>query len=365
VKVGAERTDCYFPLLEGQKVAILSNQTGMIGKEHLVDILVRNGINIVGIFSPEHGFRGNADAGEHVNNSVDEKTGIPIWSLYGNAGGKPAPEQMKQFDVLIFDLQDVGLRFYTYYISMARMMDACAEWGKKMIVLDRPNPNGFYVDGPILDMKHKSGVGWLPIPVVHGMTLGELALMINGEGWLPEKRKCDLTVIPCENYTHQTLYELPVAPSPNLPNMQAIYLYPSVCLFEGTVMSLGRGTTFPFQVYGHPAYKGSTFCFTPKSMPGAKNPPLLNQRCCGVDLRNLPQSLIRKNGFDLSYVIDAYQNLQMGEKFFTPFFEKLVGVDYIRRDIIAGKSAGEIKTKWQQDVIRFKQQRKPYLLYAE
>lgn len=365
VKVGAERTDCYLPLIEGKKVAVLSNQTGIVGNEHLVDVLVRNGINIVGIFSPEHGFRGNADAGEHVNNSIDEKTGIPIWSLYGNAGGKPSPEQMKQFDVLVFDLQDVGLRFYTYYISMARMMDACAETGKKMIVLDRPNPNGFYVDGPILDMKHKSGVGWLPIPIVHGMTLGELALMINGEGWLPEKRKCDLTVIPCENYTHQTLYELPIAPSPNLPNMQSIYLYPSVCLFEGTVVSLGRGTPFPFQVYGHPKYKGSAFCFTPQSMPGAKNPPLLNQRCCGVDLRNLPQSLIRKNGFDLSYVIDAYQNLRMGEEFFTPFFEKLVGVNYIRRDIIAGKSAREIKAKWQNDVIRFKQQRKPYLLYAE
>ena len=365
VKVGAERTDCYLPLIEGKKVAVLSNQTGIVGNEHLVDVLVRNGINIVGIFSPEHGFRGNADAGEHVNNSIDEKTGIPIWSLYGNAGGKPSPEQMKQFDVLVFDLQDVGLRFYTYYISMARMMDACAETGKKMIVLDRPNPNGFYVDGPILDMKHKSGVGWLPIPIVHGMTLGELALMINGEGWLPEKRKCDLTVIPCENYTHQTLYELPIAPSPNLPNMQSIYLYPSVCLFEGTVVSLGRGTPFPFQVYGHPKYKGSTFCFTPQSMPGAKNPPLLNQRCCGVDLRNLPQSLIRKNGFDLSYVIDAYQNLRMGEEFFTPFFEKLVGVNYIRRDIIAGKSAREIKAKWQNDVTRFKQQRKPYLLYAE
>jgi len=365
VKVGAERTDCYLSLIEGKKVAVLSNQTGIVGNEHLVDVLVRNGINIVGIFSPEHGFRGNADAGEHVNNSIDEKTGIPIWSLYGNAGGKPSPEQMKQFDVLVFDLQDVGLRFYTYYISMTRMMDACAETGKKMIVLDRPNPNGFYVDGPILDMKHKSGVGWLPIPVVHAMTLGELALMINGEGWLTEKRTCDLTVIPCENYTHQTLYSLPVAPSPNLPNMQSVYLYPSVCLFEGTVVSLGRGTPFPFQVYGHPAYKGSTFCFTPQSMPGAKNPPLLHQRCCGVDLRDLPQSLIRKNGFDLSYIIDAYQNLQMGEKFFTPFFEKLVGVDYIRRDIIAGKSAREIKAKWQQDVIRFKQQRKPYLLYAE
>ena len=272
---------------------------------------------------------------------------------------------MRMFDVLLFDLQDVGLRFYTYYASMARLMDACAEHNKKMIVLDRPNPNGFYVDGPILDMKHKSGVGWLPIPVVHGMTLGELALMINGEKWLPQGRICDVTVIPCENYTHQTKYELPVAPSPNLPNTQSIYLYPSTCLFEGTVMSLGRGTSFPFQAYGHPNFKGSGFSFTPRSVPGAKNPPLLNKKCYGVDLRNVSYEQIWEYGFDLSYVIDAYKNLKMGDKFFTNFFEKLVGVDYIRQDIIAGKSAQEIKEKWFCDVLRFKQQRRPYLLYDE
>lgn len=365
VKVGAELTEAYFPLLKGKRVAVMTNQTGMIGNEHLVDLLVRNRFNVVGIFSPEHGFRGTADAGEHVGDSVDKKTGIPIWSLYGGGGGKPSAEKMKAFDILLFDLQDVGLRFYTYYASMARLMDACAEHSKKMIVLDRPNPNGMYVDGPILDMKHKSGVGWLPIPVVHGMTLGELALMINGEKWLPEGRKCDLTVISCENYTHQTRYELPVTPSPNLPNMHAIYLYPSTCLFEGTVMSLGRGTPFPFEVYGHPNYRGSDFAFTPQSIPGAKNPPLLNQKCYGVDLRGLPDDQIIANGFDLSYVIDAYRNLDIGEQFFTPFFEKLVGVDYIRRDIIAGKSAREIKEKWLCDVAKFKQQRRPYLLYEE
>ncbi len=365
VKVGAELTDAYFPLLKGKQVAVMTNQTGMAGEEHLVDLLKRNHFNIVGIFSPEHGFRGTADAGEHVSSSVDEKTGIPIWSLYGSGSGKPSADKMEQFDVLLFDLQDVGLRFYTYYASMARLMDACAEHGKKMIVLDRPNPNGMYVDGPILDMKHKSGVGWLPIPVVHGMTLGELALMINGEKWLPEGRRCDLTVIPCENYTHQTRYELPIAPSPNLPNMHAIYLYPSTCLFEGTVMSLGRGTPFPFEVYGHPNYRGSDFTFTPRSLPGAKNPPLRNQKCYGVDLRGLPDEQIIANGFDLSYLIDAYRNLNMGDKFFTSFFEKLVGVDYIRRDIIAGKSAGEIKEKWFCDVVKFKQQRKPYLIYPE
>ena len=365
VKVGAEITDTYFPLLEGKRVAVMTNQTGIAGEEHLVDMLVRHRFNIVGIFSPEHGFRGTADAGEHVASSIDEKTGIPIWSLYGSGSGKPSPDKMEQFDVLLFDLQDVGLRFYTYYASMARLMDACAEHGKKMVVLDRPNPNGFYVDGPILDMKYKSGVGWLPIPVVHGMTLGELALMINGEKWLPEGRICDITVVPCENYTHQTLYELPIAPSPNLPNIHSIYLYPSTCLFEGTVMSLGRGTSFPFEVYGHPQYKRSDFSFTPRSVPGAKNPPLLNKRCHGIDLREVPDELIRNNKFDLSYVIDAYNNLNMGEKFFTSFFEKLVGVDYIRKDIIAGKTAEEIRKKWAGDVEAFKLQRKPYLLYEE
>lgn len=365
VKVGAEITDTYFPLLEGKRVAVMTNQTGIAGEEHLMDLLVRHQFNIVGIFSPEHGFRGTADAGEHVASSIDEKTDIPIWSLYGSGSGKPSPDKMKQFDVLLFDLQDVGLRFYTNYAAMTRLMDACAEHGKKMVVLDRPNPNGFYVDGPILDMKYKSGVGWLPIPVVHGMTLGELALMINGEKWLPEGRICDITVVPCENYTHQTLYELPIAPSPNLPKIHSIYLYPSTCLFEGTVMSLGRGTSFPFEVYGHPQYKGSDFSFTPRSVPGAKNPPLLNKRCHGIDLREVPDELIRNNKFDLSYVIDAYNNLNMGEKFFTSFFEKLVGVDYIRKDIIAGKTAEEIRKKWAPDVEAFKLQRKPYLLYPE
>lgn len=365
VKVGAERTACYFPLLEGKRVAVMTNQTGMAGDEHLVDLLLRHNHNLVGIFSPEHGFRGTADAGEHVSSSTDKKTGIPIWSLYDSGSGKPSTEKMKAFDILVFDLQDVGLRFYTYYASMARLMDACAEHGKKMIVLDRPNPNGMYVDGPILDMKHKSGVGWLPIPVVHGMTLGELALMINGEGWLPEKRVCDLTVIPCENYTHQTRYVLPIAPSPNLPNNHAIYLYPSTCLFEGTVMSLGRGTPYPFEVYGHPNYKGSAFSFTPRSMPGARKPPLLNKKCYGVDLRDLPDEQIITAGFDLSYLIDAYRNLNIGNKFFTSFFEKLVGVDYIRQEIIAGKTAEQISKRWYCDVEQFKHQRKPYLLYEE
>lgn len=365
VIVGAESTKEYFPILKNKRIAIMSNHTGMVGDEHLLDLLLRNKFNVVAIFSPEHGFRGDADAGEHVASSVDTKTGVPIRSLYGGEGQKPSSESMDMFDIMIIDIQDVGLRFYTYYATMVRLMDACAEYNKKMLVLDRPNPNGHYVDGPILDMKHKSGVGWLPIPVVHGMTLGELALMTNGERWLPQSRVCDITVIKCKNYTHQTLYQVPLPPSPNLPNMKSIYLYPSTCLFEATPVSLGRGTEFAFQVYGHPNMKGYDFTFTPRSIPGAKNPPQLNRLCYGVDLRNIPDEDIFAKGFDLSYVIDAYNNLKLDDHFFRPFFEKLVGVDYIRKMIIEGKSADEIKQMWKGDVERFKQERKPYLLYAE
>lgn len=363
--VAAELTEEYLPLVKGKRIALLSNHTGMVGNKHLVDILVQEKMNVTSIFSPEHGFRGDADAGEHVSSSVDKKTGIAIRSLYDGDSRGPSEESMNTFDVMIFDIQDVGLRFYTYYITMVRLMDACAIHNKEFIVLDRPNPNGHYIDGPILDMKHKSGVGWLPIPIVHGMTLGELALMVNGEGWLTEKRKCNLKVIKCKNYTHKTMYQLPIAPSPNLPNMKSIYLYPSTCLFEATPVSLGRGTPYPFQVYGHPNMKGYTFSFTPKSIPGAKNPPQLNKICHGVDLREISDDEIFEKGFDLSYIIDAYNNLNMGDHFFRPFFEKLVGVDYIRKMIIEGKSADDIKKMWKDDVEKFRQQRKPYLLYKE
>lgn len=365
VITGDEQTSEYFPLLEGKRIAIFSNHTGMIGNKHLLDVLLENQFNVVAIFSPEHGFRGDADAGEHVSSSVDSKTGVPILSLYDGKLGKPSEASMNKFDLLIVDIQDVGLRYYTYYASMCRLMDACAEYGKKMLILDRPNPNGHYVDGPLLDMKHKSGVGWLPIPVVHGMTLGELALMVNGEHWLPESRTCDVTVIPCKNYTHQTKYRLPIPPSPNLPNMTSVYLYPSTCYFEATPVSLGRGTDKPFQVYGHPDMKGYSFSFTPRSMPGAKNPPQLNKLCHGVDLSGMSDEEIWKRELDLSYVIDAYRNLNIGDKFFTSFFEKLIGVDYVRRMIEDGKDADEIKACWQDDVKKFKEQRKPYLLYAE
>lgn len=366
IQMGAQQYSQYFPLLQNKRVALYSNHTGMIGDKHILDILIENKINVAAIFSPEHGFRGSADAGEQVASSKDPKTGTPILSLYDGKEKKPSKASMNKFDVLVIDIQDVGLRFYTYYITMVRLMDACADEGKLVIVLDRPNPNGHYVDGPILDMKHKSGVGYLPIPIVHGMTLGELAQMVNGEGWLPNKKQCKLEVIKCKNYTHQSLYQLPIAPSPNLPNMRSIYLYPSICLFEGTPLSLGRGTDKPFQVYGHPDMgQKYSFTFTPRSVSGAKNPPLLNKLCYGVDLTTIAEERLPLMRFDLSYIIEAYHTLNIGSKFFTNFFVKLTGVKYIEEMIQANKSACEIQAMWQGDVESFKKQRKPYLLYAE
>ena len=365
---GAESPDEYIPMLEGQRVCILSNQTGILPScgKHVLDLCLEKGVNVVFIMSPEHGFRGTADAGEHVSNSVDSRTGIPIRSLYDGRGGSLPQETLDGFDILLFDLQDVGCRFYTYYITMQKMMAVCAANGKKLIVLDRPNPLGFYVDGPLLDMKYKSGVGSLPVPVVHGMTLGELALMINGEGWLPGGGKCDLTVIKCRNYTHRSRYVLPVRPSPNLPDMRSVYLYPSMCYFEATPVSLGRGTDKAFQMYGHPDMKGCSFEFTPRSVPGAKNPPQLGKLCHGVDLRSEPDiEEINAAGINLEYLIDAYNNLGIGDGFFTPFFEKLIGQGYVREMIEGGASAAQIKARWAADVENFKIQRRKYLLYDE
>lgn len=365
IVLGDERTDEYFPLLKGKRVAIFSNHTGLVGDKHLLDVLVEAGFDVTAIFSPEHGFRGNADAGEHVSASTDPKTGVPILSLYDGRAQRPSAESMKKFDVLVADIQDVGLRFYTYYISLCRLMDACAEYDIPVVVLDRPNPNGHYVDGPILDMKFRSGVGWLPIPVVHGMTLGELARMANGEGWLPQGRRCRLTVVPCQGYTHATEYRLPVPPSPNLPDMRSVYLYASLCPFEGTPVSLGRGTAHPFQMYGHPAMKGCSFSFTPHSMPGAKNPPLKDQLCYGVDLSVLSEAEARATGFDLKYVVDAYRRTGLGEDFFRPFFDLLMGTDRVRKLILEGRTADEIRSTWAAEVEAFKERRRPYLLYAE
>ena len=363
--VGAACTSEYVPLLKGKKVALLSNHTGVVGDKHVLDIMLEKGVDVTTIFSPEHGFRGNADAGEHVKSSIDEKTGIPIASLYDGNSKKPAKKVMDGFDVLVVDIQDVGLRFYTYYVTMINLMNAAIEYDKEVVVFDRPNPNGMYVDGPILDMKYKSGVGALPIPVVHGLTMGEIANMANGEGWLENGKKVKLTVIKCKNYTHQSRYVLPVAPSPNLPNMHSIYLYPSTCYFEATPVSLGRGTDKPFQVYGHPNMKGYDFSFTPRSIPGAKNPPQLDRECYGRDLTQIPDDEIIAKGINLEYVIDAYRNLNLDDHFFRSFFELLIGNGKVRKMIKEGKSADEIKATWSEDVARFKEQRRPYLLYAE
>ncbi len=365
VIVGAARVDQYLPLMKGKRVGLYSNHTGMVGDKHSLDLMLSNGINVKAIFSPEHGFRGNADAGEHVSSSRDPKTGVKIVSLYGNKNKNAAADEMANLDIIAVDIQDVGLRYYTYYCTMIELMNAAAAKGKTVIVLDRPNPNGMTVDGPILDMTYQSGVGRLPIPIVHGLTLGEMALMANGEGWLKGGKKVELHVIPCLNYTHQTRYELPVAPSPNLRTMKAIYLYPSTCYFEATPVSLGRGTDFPFECYGHPDMKNRDFNFTPRSVAGAKNPPQLNKKCHGVDLRSISDEQAIAQGVNLSYLIDAYNDLDMGDKFFTKFFEKLIGDGSIRGKIAAGMSADEIKAGWADDVKRFKAQRKPYLLYAE
>ena len=360
---GAERTEAYVGKLKGKRVAILANQTSMVGTTHLVDTLHAIGVDITAIFAAEHGFRGDKGAGEKITGGVDPRTGIKIVSLYG--GSKAALDAaMRGCDLVVVDIQDVGTRFYTYYITMLRLMNRCAALSKEMMVLDRPNPTGHYVDGPILDMKHKSGVGALPIPVVHGMTLGELAMMINGERWLDQGRKCRLSVVRCTGYDHRTFYTLPVAPSPNLPDMTAIYLYPSLCYFEGTPVSLGRGTDKPFKVYGHPRMRGD-YDFTPQSTAAAPAPPCLGQRCHGYDLSGLGMEELRSKRIDLTYLITAYRESGLGDKFFTPFFEKLIGVDYVREMIVAGKSAEEISKMWEGDVEKFKAMRRPYLLYAE
>ena len=373
ILTGAQQLEEYLPLVEGKKVCILSNQSGMASATaHVLDTLLAHNVKVTCIMSPEHGFRGDADAGEHVSSSTDPKTGIPIRSLYEGKSGKPAKEVMDEFDVLIFDLQDVGVRFYTYYVTMVKMMAACAMEGKEFIVLDRPNPIGFYVDGPILDMKYKSGVGSLPIPVVHGMTLGEIAYMANEKDWLQHGhkdavgKKVDLKVVKCKNYTHAKLYRLPIKPSPNLGDMRAIYLYPSTCYFEGTPVSLGRGTAKAFQMYGHPNMLGYKYSFTPRSIPGAKNPPLLDKECWGVDLTVNPSiEQINQDGINLEYVVDAYTNLNLGDHFFRNMFELEIGQAYVRKMIKEGKSAKEIEAMWVEDVEKFKEERKPFLLYPE
>lgn len=482
VVLGDERADVYMPLLEGKRVAVFSNHSGIVGDRaeglkvpagsfslpadddveawkrldeeslvpfgtpadssvgvkygpHILDVLLASGVKVTAIFSPEHGFRGNADAGAKVSSSVDELTGVPILSLYSGKEHKPSPESMSQFDVLVVDIQDVGLRYYTYYVTMHHLMEACAEYGKSFVVLDRPNPNGFYVDGPILDMKYKSGIGWLPIAMVHGMTLGELAQMIVGEGWLGSdavegcgddavkpiaddmvrgSRKLDLHVVPCLNYTHSTRYNLLVPPSPNLKDMKSIYLYSSTCFFEGSVVTAGRGTQWPFEIYGHPGMVATEFDFTPRSIPGATKPRYQDQLCHGVDLRGKPLREIWAEGASMTYFVDAYARMLANPSacpkpvdFFlkTNHFELQIGRSYAREMMLASAAsltvpaatvpasdavspaavsvsdavssavvsasdavltlAAAIKTRWSDDVAAFVEFRRPYLLYPE
>ncbi len=366
VKTGAMRTELYLPLLKGKNVAIVANQTSMIGSTHLVDSLLALHVNIIKIFSPEHGFRGTGEAGEHMKNYKDQKTGIEVLSLYGESR-KPKKEILGNIDVVIFDIQDVGVRFYTYTSTMHYVMEACAENNIQMLVLDRPNPNGFYVDGPVLDMKYSSFVGMHPVPLVHGMTIGEYAKMINGEGWLKNGVKCNLIVVPCLNYTHKIFTNLLIRPSPNLPNIISIYLYPVLGLFEGTIISVGRGTDFPFQVIGHPNLLHSDFSFVPKSIAGAsKNPPFKGKKCYGIDLRDQGTAYVISNKkINISLILDTYKNVKDRSKFFTGFFSKLAGNAILRKQIEAGVIESDIRKSWEKGLIEFKKIRTKYLLYED
>lgn len=365
--MGAERTELYFDQLEGKRIAVCGNPSSRVGNSHLVDTLVSSGFQVVTIFCPEHGFRGDAEAGAHINSSVDEKTGIPIISLYGK--NKKPDLRQSDIDLIIFDIQDVGCRFYTYISTLHYVMEAAAENHVEVMILDRPNPNGYFVDGPVLDTALRSFVGMHPIPVVHGMTIGEYGRMINGENWLANGVHCRLQVVPMDNYDHNMRYELPIAPSPNLQTPEAIYLYPSLCLFEGTPVSIGRGTKTPFQVYGHPQLTAGDYFFTPMPIKGvSENPPQKGQQCRGYNLTEAASShLLDSNSFNIKYLLDAYKHFPDKTKFFNAnlFFDKLAGTRQLRKDIIAGKSEQEIRASWQAQLQQFKEKRQQYLLYPD
>jgi uncharacterized protein YbbC (DUF1343 family) len=348
-------------MLEGKRVALLVNHTALVGDRHLLDLLLENGVQVVRIFSPEHGFRGQADAGETVADGTDAATGLPVISLYGDKK-KPDPAELSDVDVVIYDIQDVGVRFYTYISTLHYMMEACADLGKGLIVFDRPNPNGHYVDGPVLQDSLRSFVGMHPIPVVHGLTVGELARMVNGEGWLEGGQRCNLEVIPVAHYKRTQPYSLPVRPSPNLPNDRAVNLYPAVCFFEGTVLSLGRGTQFPFQVVGYPDPSMGSFQFTPVSIPGmAKNPPHQDLTCYGIDLRGGT----RLERLDLSVLLTMYARWELEGPFFNSYFNKLAGHGALKGQIEDGWTEQQIRETWQQDLRAYREKRKPYLLYPD
>lgn len=367
IQVAAERLDLYLPSLKNKRLALLVNHTSMVGNRHLVDVLLERGMQIQKIFAPEHGFRGQADAGAVLKDGRDAQTGLPIVSLYGR-NKQPSAEQLADVDVVIFDIQDVGARFYTYISSMTYMMQACAENDKTLLILDRPNPNGHYIAGPILDTaQYRSFVGLHPVPIVHGMTVAEYARMVNGEYWLRDSLQCRLRYIPCKNYSHKDFYELPVRPSPNLPNMRSIYLYPSICLFEASTVSVGRGTLQQFQVLGHPDFPDTSFAFTPIPRAGASRPKHQDQRCYGWDLSALPIRSLQRRGLDWSWLFDFYQKLPASSDFFLrgKGFERLGGTEALREALLEGKDWRKLRKSWQSDLWAFQKVRKKYLLYED
>ena len=365
VKPGAERIGKYLELLNDKRIAIVANQTSTIGKTHLVDSLLGLGVNIIKVFGPEHGFRGDAGAGEKIKDNTDIKTGLPVISLYGKHR-KPTPDDLKDIDIVVFDIQDVGVRFYTYISTMTYVMEACAENDIEFLVLDRPNPHGSYVDGPVLEPDYSSFVGMHQVPVVHGMTVGEYAQMVNGEGWLENGAKCNLKVIKVQNYTHNSYYKLPIPPSPNLPNMNAIELYPSLCFFEGTIISVGRGTNLPFQVIGHPDFQEGDYSFSPVDISGvAMNPKYEGKVCKGFDLSGYADTIVFEKRLDLRWLIQMYKYFQGKDDFFISFFDKLAGTDKLRKQIIAGLTENEIRENWKPQLEDFKTIRKKYLLYPD
>jgi uncharacterized protein YbbC (DUF1343 family) len=365
LSTGAMQTDAYVPLMEGKRVAVVANHSSLIGDVHLVDSLLHLGININKVLAPEHGFRGTADAGELISNGIDTKTGLTIVSLYGK-NKKPKQEDIEDVDIILFDLQDVGARFYTFIYTLTYVMEAAAEAGIPIIVLDRPNPNGFYIAGPVLEPGYASFVGMHPVPIVYGMTIGEYGLLVNGEYWLADSLQCNLTVIPLKNYDRSKLYKLPVQPSPNLPTWQSVYLYPSLCLFEGTVVSVGRGTDYPFSIYGHPDFHLGSFAFTPEPKPGAKHPKLEGKHCYGQNLNGYAENYHEiDDHFNLQWLVGAYELLGKDSSFFNPYFKELAGTDQLRGQIISGISIAKIMSGWQPGIERFKKIRKHYLLYED
>lgn len=365
LQTGAEQTELYLETLRGKRVGIIANQTSLIGNTHLVDTLLSMGVEVTKVFAPEHGFRGEAGAGEHIADGKDPKTGLEVLSLYGKLK-KPTPAMLEKTDILLFDIQDVGTRFYTYISTLHYILEAAGENDIEVIILDRPNPNGHYIDGPVLDMKFRSFVGMHPIPIVHGLTIGELTQMILGENWI--KKEPSVQIIPCKGYTHKDYYSLPVRPSPNLPNDRAIALYPSLCWFEGTEVSVGRGTPNPFQIIGFPGCSAGTFTFTPIDIPGiAMDPPFEDKRCSGLDLRDASTIQKRFIELELDWLIAMYQASPDKDSFFlaSGFFDKLCGNSGVREMVIAGKSASEIRASWQSDLLTYKSMRIKYLLYPD